>query len=406
MRRIKVVHLTNLDMSLKVQMGNYLRYQRDQGYDVSAITRPGRWLLTDTTTADGLFVKIIPFQSRMTPFEDVRTLVRLIRYFRQEQFDVVHTHTVKPGLLGRVAAKAAGVPVIVHTLHGLFLSHELMTPFQYRLFRMIAKLGSACCHSVLSQNHEDIGTAIRLRICSPHKISYLGNGIDLARFDPALVSPAKVRALRAELKILPQQPVVGMVARLVREKGVYEFCEAARTLKSRGIQARYLMIGSAPPTKQTSVSAERLVREYGLDEDVILADRREDIPELLSLMDVVVLASHGIEGIPRILMESGAMGKPVVASRARGNVEVVEDGKTGLLVPARDASALAEAVLCLLRDPQRAAEMGRQARQRALADFDERAYFWKTDAEYRRLLRARLKMDPGTTLKPVPSTFG
>ena len=403
MKQIKVVHLTNLDVSLAVHMGNYMRYQQGQGYDVSVVCHPGRWLTHDTTIMDSIFVKIVPFEPRISPLVDLQTLVRLVRYFRRRRFDIVHTHTVKPGLLGRLAAKMVGVPVIVHTVHGFYF-YEATPPVQYRLFVMIEKLGAACCHSILSQNRQDIETAVREGICRPDKISYLGNGIDLSRFDPSLVLPERVMALRARLQVLPQQPVIGIVARLVQEKGIGEFVEAARILKSKGVQAKYLVVGTPQQGKKTAVSPEKLLRDCGVEEDVILLGYRDDIPELLSLMDVVVLPSHGREGIPRILMESAAMGRPVVATRVRGNVDVVEDGKTGYLVPVRDAEALAERVLNLLRQPDSAAEMGRRARQRALAYFDERLFFWKTDAEYRRLLKARMAIDPGLVLKPIPGT--
>ena len=178
--------------------------------------------------------------------------------------------------------------------------------------------------------------------------------------------------------------------------------EAANILKSKGIEAKYLVIGVSLKGKKTAVSLKSLLREYGVEENVMYLGYRDDIAELLSLMDIVVLPSYGREGIPRILMESAALGKPVVASRVRGNVEAVEDGETGLLVPVRDASALAEAILGLLRDPERAAEMGRQARQRALTHFDERLFFRRTDIEYRRLLKTRLAIDPNPVLKPIP----
>lgn len=400
MRRIRVVHVSNLDVGLKIHMGNYMRYQRDQGYEVSAICHPGRWLTHDAIILDGIFVKIIPFQPRITPLTDLKTLVRLIHYFRQERFDIVHTHTVKPGLLGRLAAKMAGVPVIVHTVHGFYL-HDAMTSAQRRFFVMIEKVGAACCHSILSQNMQDIETAIREGICPPDKIRYLGNGIDLSRFCPDCVPSEEVMALRASLGILPHQPVIGIVARLVREKGIYEFIEAAAILEAKGIKARYLVVGTPQRGKKTAVSPERLLCEYGIDDAVMLLGYRSDILEILSLMDIVVLPSYA-EGIPRILMESAAIAKPVVATRVRGNVEVVVEGETGLLVPVRDARALAKGILSLLRDPQRAAEMGRRARQRALTHFDERFFFWQTDAEYRRILKARLSVDPVPILKPIP----
>ncbi|MGD9002261.1 MAG: glycosyltransferase family 4 protein [Anaerolineae bacterium] len=402
MKQIKVVHVANIDVGLKVHLGNYMRYQRDQGYDVSGICHPGRWLTHDTTILDGIFVKIIPFEPRLSPLADLKTLTQLMRYFRQERFDIVHTHSVKPGLLGRLAARIVGVPVIVHTIHGFYF-YDGMSRRQYRLFVMIEKLGAACCHSLLSQNRQDIETAIREGICSADKVHYLGNGIDLSRFDPGRIPRENVVSLRADLGIPPRQPVIGFVGRLVREKGICELAEAASILKSKGVQARFLLIGVALEGKRTAVSLETLVRRYGIGDNVVHLGYRDDIPELLSLMDIVVLPSYGREGVPRILMESAALGKPVVASRVRGNVEAVEHGKTGLLVPVRDASALADAIVSLLRDPERAADMGHQARQRALTHFDERHFFWRTDVEYRRLLRKRLAIDPSLVLEPIPS---
>lgn len=402
MKKIKVVHLANLDVTIPIHLGNYVRYLQNQGYDVSIVCHPGRWLTHDTTIMDGTFVKIIPFEPRITPFSDLKTLIRLILYFRQEKFDIVHTHTVKPGLLGGLAARIAGMPIILHTLHGLWL-HNSLHPLLYRFMALIAKIVTLCSHLMLSQNKQDIQTAIREGICPPNKIDHLGNGIDLSRFGPDCVSTEKVEALRAELGIEPQHAVIGLVARLVREKGIYEYIEAARILKSKGIEAKYLSIGVAPKGKPSAVSPEELIREYGLEDDVLLLGFRDDIPELLSLMDVIAFPSHGFEGIPRALMEGAAMGKPVVATRVRGNIEVVEDGQTGLLVPAHDAPALAEGLFSLLGDPERAAKLGQQARQHALTHFDERLFFWKTDVEYRRLLKTRLAMNPDLVLKPIPT---
>lgn len=402
MRRIRVVHVANMDVGLKIHLGNYMRYQLQQGYDVSAITHPGYWLKTDTTILDGIFVKIISFEKRLSPMADLRTLARLIGYFRREQFDIVHTHTVKPGLLGRLAAKIVGVPVIVHTVHGFYF-YEGMSSAQYHFYATIEKLGSACSHLILSQNKQDIETAIREGICPPEKICYLGNGIDLSQFDPWQVLSEDVMALRDALGLSPQHTTIGFVGRLERDKGICEFLEAASILKSKGIKARFLVVGEIPATKRTSISPPELVRKYGVENEVMLLGYRNDIPVLLTLLDVLVHPSHGREGIPRILMESAALGKPVVATRVRGNIEAVEDGVTGLLVEARDSSALAEGILRLLQNTELASEMGRQARQWALTHFDERLFFRKTDIEYRRLLRARLGIDAGAVLKPLLS---
>jgi hypothetical protein len=133
MRKIRLVHVVNFDLGLKIHIANYMRYQLQQGYDLTVVSHPGRWLKRDTTIQDGIPVKIIPFQPRLSPLADLQTLARLVAFFRQQKFDIVHTSTVKPGLLGRLAARMVGVPVIVHTYRGLYL-HDQMTPAQRRFF--------------------------------------------------------------------------------------------------------------------------------------------------------------------------------------------------------------------------------------------------------------------------------
>ena len=264
------------------------------------------------------------------------------------------------------------------------------------------RIGASCCDLILSQNRQDIETALRRGICSEDKIRHLGNGIDLGRFSPSSVSPGQVAALRSELGIPDGCPVIAFVGRWVRDKGVQEFVEAASILRGRGVQARYLMVGAPQPEKSTAIAPDGLVRDLQIDAQFILLGYRDDVPQLLSLADIVALPSYGREGIPRVLMESAAMGRPVVASRVRGNVEAVQDGITGILAPARDAPALAEALSALLADPARGREMGRRARELARERFDEREFFRRTDVQYRRLIRAKQGLDPEALLKPVP----
>lgn len=402
MRRIKVVHLDNLDVGLRVHLGNYMRYLQAQGYEVHAVCPPGRWLTHDTTILDGVRVKIVRFDPAITPLTDLRSLLQLVRYFRRERFDIVHTHTVKPGLLGRLAAAIAGVPIIIHTIHGLYLHDTLMSPRQYHFFKAIETLGSKLSHGILSQNHADIQTMTTRGICPPSKIEFLGNGIDLSRFDPQHHTREAQMQLRASLGIRPNEFVVGYMGRLVREKGIFEFIEAARLLKSRGVPAKYIVVGT-PRQGENIISPQQMIREYGLEDDVLLLGYRDDIPELLSILNTIVLPSHGVEGIPRVLMEAAAMGVPAVATDARGNNEAVEHGVTGLLVPLYDSRAVADAIYHILYHPEEARAMGQAARKRAINQFDERFFFWKTDLMYRRLIRERLHLDPQSILAPLPS---
>ena len=147
-----------------------------------------------------------------------------------------------------------------------------------------------------------------------------------------------------------------------------------------------------------------LCNDYGLNEDILLLGYREDIPDLLTLMDILVFPSHRREGIPRVIMESSTIGLPIIATRVGGVPEMIIDGVTGILVDPHSSNVLVESILSLLENPEQAKEMGENARIHALEHFDERQFFWKTDLEYRRLINEKLGVDVDSYLKPLPNS--
>jgi glycosyltransferase involved in cell wall biosynthesis len=401
MEEIKVVHVSNLDVGFKVHYGNYLKYLKNQGYRIYAVSSPGEWLTEDTTIHDGIPAKIINFPPRISPFQDLITLFKLVKYFRKEQFDIVHTHTVKPGLLGRLAAKLSGVPIVIHTIHGYY-SFEGMTPFQNYIFDTIEKIGAACSDLLLSQNREEVQTTINKKIAPPEKVHFLGNGINLERFYSGQVSPEKVDELRKDLGIEPNEAVIGFIGRLVEEKGIIELIEAAEILKNKGIKAKFLVIGRPQKTKSSTIDPTQMIKLKGLEDEILLLGYREDILELYAAMDLLAFPSHGREGVPRVVMESAAFGLPVVATSVRGVNEAIVDGVTGLLVPPRDSAALAEGIRIVLQDPNLALEFGKNSRAHAAENFDERQFFYRTDKEYRQLIKSKLGTDINPVMKPIP----
>jgi glycosyltransferase involved in cell wall biosynthesis len=372
---------------LRIHARNYFAYLRDQGYDLQVVCSPGELVKGDMVTDEGIVVKAISLPSRYTPVQDLRALIQLVRHFRQRRYDIVHTHTVKAGLLGRIAARLAGTPIVIHTIHG-FHYWDDMSNVENHLFVWLEWFAARFCDLLLSQNREDIEFAVRERICSPEKIRFLGNGIDITRFRPDAVSPDVVAATRRELGVSPDETLVGMIGRLVRLKGYFEYMEAAKLLHDRGERIKFLAIGAAQD-KASMVSPPEMIAQYGLQDSMQFLGTRDDIPELMAAMDVVVLASYA-EGIPRVLLEAAAMGKPAVGTDVRGTREVIVDGETGYLVSSRDVPALANAISRLAADPARRREMGETARRRAETHFDERFFFWRTDHEYRRLTEAKL----------------
>jgi glycosyltransferase involved in cell wall biosynthesis len=396
---VKVAHIFNHDIGLRVHARNYFSYLQKQGYDLYAVCSPGEYVKGDMVTREGVTVKAINFPPQYTPVHDFKALVQLVHYFRQQKFDIVHTHTVKPGLLGRVAAWLAGVPIVIHTVHGFHIWDD-MTAFEQRLFGWVERFAARFCDLLLSQNREDMEVAVRSHICSADRIHYLGNGIDISYFCSDQISADQIARLRQEVGVTPDEHLVGMIGRMVRLKGYYDYLEAARILKSRGEPIKFLAIGPTMPEKSDALSPDELIAQYGLTDTLQYLGQRSDVRELIAAMDVLVLASYA-EGIPRVLMEAAAMGKAAVGTDVRGTREVIIDGETGYLVEPRNPAALADGIVRLLSDRQRAQDMGAAARRRAETHFDERRFFWRTDVEYRRLLEEKRLAPKTQGLKPL-----
>ncbi|MEZ4869480.1 MAG: glycosyltransferase family 4 protein [Caldilineaceae bacterium] len=388
MTAVKVAHVTTIDLSLKVLLLNQLASIRDAGYEVTAISTPG----PSVQAIEAAGVRHIPVQMAraIDPRADLRALWELYHVLRREQFDIVHTHNPKPGLLGQLAARMARVPVVVNTLHGFYF-HDNMSASSRRFYIELEKVAARCSDIILSQNQEDIQTAIREGICTPAKIKHLGNGIDLSQFHPALIRREEQAALRAELGLAPDTPIVGFVGRLAaKRKGFLDFLKAGRAVVQQLPQTKLLIVGEADVGKDDAVTPH-VATELGIAENCIFLGWRPNsqLPLLLSLMDLLVLPSI-FEGIPRTVMEAAAMQIPCVATDVKGNREVVVEGKTGFLVPYGDVEQLTARILLLLRDPALAGDCGRHARALALERFDEESVFQIIKDEYATLLHQTL----------------
>ncbi|MCL4263423.1 MAG: glycosyltransferase family 4 protein [Anaerolineae bacterium] len=380
----KVAHVTTVDMSLRLLLFNQLQSLQAEGYEVMGISAVG----TDVGTVEAAGIRhiAVPMTRRFSPLADLVALWRLYQVMRRERFTIVHTHTPKPGLLGQVAAKMAGTPIIVNTIHGFYF-HEGMKPFWRNFYITMEKIAARCSDVILSQNQEDMVTAVTTHICSPRKIKYLGNGIDIHRFNRACLSPETIAHTRAALGISPDVPVVGFVGRLVAEKGILELLTAVQQVIARQPQIRLLIIGPLDSEKADALTPS-IAADYGLRDVCVFTGMRQDMPELYALMDVFVLPSHR-EGFPRSPMEASAMGIPCVVTDIRGCREAVTHGRNGYLTPLGDGDALATAILDLLTNKDKARQMGQNGRQMAVEQFDEQLVFARVKAEYARLLQAK-----------------
>ncbi len=383
MNAMKIAHITTVDCSLRALLLNQLRSIQEAGYEVVGISSPGSDV--PTIEAAGIRHISVPMTRNLTPVADLISFWRLYRTMRRERFAVVHTHNPKPGLLGQLAARLAGVPLVVNTVHGFYF-HDHMRPSARRFFITMEKIAAWCSDVILSQNKEDIETGVAEKIFRREKVRHLGNGIDLKMFDRGALDPALVERLGKELSIPAGVKVVGFVGRLAaRRKGFLDFLRAGQQIAEYDRSVRFLIVGETDHGKPDAVEPS-LARDFGIWNQCHFLGRREnsELPALYSLMNVLVLPSL-FEGIPRVIMEAAAMGVPTVASDVKGNREAVVNGRSGILVPFGDVPALTGAVTSILKDPEKAARMGAEARRLALEQFDERIVFTKVKAEYARL---------------------
>ena len=377
---IRVAHVTTVDLTLRFLLLAQLRRLRDEGYDVVAISAPGPWV-GDLRTEGIRHIAWRHATRAWDPFADALALAELVRIFRRERFDLVHTHNPKPGILGRIGARLAGVPFVVNTVHGFYATPD--DPLSKRLPVMALEwLAARFSDLELYQSAEDLGWARRWRFTSRANSVLLGNGTDLARFDPVTTSDKQIAQARGTLGVREGELVVGTVGRMVREKGYREFFAAARRVRQMLPHVRFVAVGGRDPDKRDAIRQEELA---GARDDVVFVEWRTDIPLLLASMDIFVLASWR-EGLPRSAIEAAAMGKAMVLTDIRGCREVARHGVEGILVPPRDAERLSQAILALARDPELRRRLGKAARSRALERFDELQVTDNVVARYRDLL--------------------
>lgn len=381
--RPRLVHVTTTDMSLDWLLGPQLRAYAGAGFEVVGISAPGPHVRA--LEESGITHVSLRHATRaMAPTRDLRAFTELVAVLRELRPDIVHTHNPKPGVYGRVAARLLSTPAIVNTVHGLYAVPD--DPLAKRAgVYTLERVAASCSHAELVQNPEDLETLAAIGV-PREKLRLLGNGIDLTRFDPDRFTADTRAKVRDEIGVEPDDIVVGVVGRLVWEKGYREVFASALALRRRLPNVRYVVIGPTDPDKGDAVGGSD-IEEMCAHAGVIFLGARDDVDSLYTAMDVYLLASYR-EGFPRSAMEAAAMGLPIVATDIRGCRQVVDDGRTGFLVAPHDGVAIAEAVATLAARAESRSVMGANGRARARQEFDQQRVIDITLDTYDRLLAA------------------
>ena len=325
------------------------------GHEVHVVTADGPEV--DQIQAQGFTHHIVPFsRSGQNPFNELGTLLRLIAVFRKIKPSLVHLITIKPVIYGGIAARIAGIRSVACAVSGLgtvFVADTKIAQLRKKLVcGMYRSAFKQKRMAVIFQNPDDRDTLIAMNVLKSEQERMIrGSGVDLEQYRFAPEPDAR--------------PVVVMAARLLREKGVFEFVEAARILKTRGVNVQIRLIGSTDPGNPTSVTQQDL-DQWASENHIELLGYRKDIAAQYAGANIVCLPSYYGEGLPKSLVEAAACGRAVVTTDHPGCRDAIKPNETGLLVPVKDAVALADAIQKLVESPDLRKKMG--AAGRALAE--------------------------------------
>jgi glycosyltransferase involved in cell wall biosynthesis len=344
------------------------------GHDVAVATR----VREHGAVIEGAGLRLIPLKlSRggRNPLTEWLTVWRLWRVLRAERPDLLHNVALKPVLYGTLAARLAGVPRIVNALAGLghiFADAGRAGFLRFLVQKAFRGLLNAGTGRVIVQNPDDLRRLVAAGALEPGRAVLIrGSGVNLDDFRPAPEPPGP--------------PVVVLAARMLWDKGVAEFVAAAEALRAEGIAARFALVGEGDEENHSAIPAAQL-RAWQAAGAVEWWGKRADMPAVFAASHLVCLPSYYGEGVPKVLLEAAAAGRPIVTTDMPGCREAVADGDNGLLVPPRDVPALTTALRRLLADPALRARLGRAGRARAEREFGVERVVEATLAVYRELL--------------------
>ncbi len=287
------------------------------------------------------------------PLRDFRALLYMIRLLRTIRPAVVHTHSSKAGIVGRWAARFAGVPVIIHSVHGFGFTPE-QHPIVKRWLIQLERWTSSVTDWVFTDSESNRRQGIELEIFRPDRSAMLPPGIDLSAIQTVQVDREKKRR---SLGLDPQKPVVGVVAPFKPQKAPLDFVRVAAAVSRLRSQVQFVMVGDG----ELRAAVEKEIRRFGMSDSIVLAGWRRDVPEVMKCLDVFLLTSRW-EGLPRVYLEAACCGVPIVGTAVDGAAEVVVDGVNGFLREPGDIDGLAEKVVWFLDHPKEADAMGRSGR--------------------------------------------
>jgi len=360
-------------VSLSVLLKDQLRYMSAH-FEVLAVSSPDK-ILEQVGIREGVRTAPIPMTRAITPVKDIKALWKLYRLLKKEKPAIVHTHTPKAGLLGMMASRLAGVPVRMHTVAGLPLMEN--TGVKRKVLDFVERITYRCATNVYPNSQHLAGFILANRFCKAQKMKVLGNGssngINTRFFQPGEELSKAACELKKKFGLTEKDFVFVFVGRLVKDKGIEELVEAFSRLKEKHPQIKLLLVGPYEPERDPLAPATHNIIET--DQSIIHAGFQQDIRPFLMISKALVFPSYR-EGFPNVPMQAGCFDLPSIVTDINGCNEIIEDGKNGLIIPAKNVRELQQAMEKLLTNSALYLTLQSNAR-RMIVDRYEQKYLWE-----------------------------
>ncbi len=325
----KIIRITTVPMALRYLLLGQMKFIQQNGFDVLMISANGKEL-ADVIKNEQCRHIIVPMTRKITPWQDLKCLLQLMKIFKKEKPDIVHTHTPKAGLLGMLAAKFCGVKIRIHTVAGLPLMVE--RGFKFHLLKFIEKLTYAASNNVWPNSPSLYNYIIDKKLTSSKKLKIIANGstngINLNRFNKEVLNPNLLVEIKESINFSDKNIYLLCIGRLVADKGITELVNVFALLQKKYHNLKLILVGSFE--RDLDALPDNTMQQIKTNLNIIQIAWTENVAYFMSIANYFIFPSHR-EGFPNVLLQAGAMELPIICSRIAGNIDIVTDKETGLV---------------------------------------------------------------------------
>lgn len=381
----KLIRITTVPMALRFLLPGQMRFMAENGFEVVMISADGKELPAVAESEKNCRHIIVPMTRQITIFRDLNCLLRLIRIFRKEKPDIVHSHTPKAGLLGMLAARICGVKIRIHTVAGLPLMVE--TGFKYHLLKLTEKITCACANEVWPNSKSLMDYIVDKKLCDTSKLHIIGkgstNGVNSKRFNTAALDKKIIDELKTQLQYAPEHVYLLCIGRLVKDKGIVELVNVFIKLQKVNTKLRLLLVGAYEPTLDP-LPANTLA-EIENTPAIIHINWTNQVEYYIHLANYLVFPSHR-EGFPNVLLQAASMGLPIICSHIAGNIDIVANNQTGLVFECGNEQQMEKSMTYALSHPVYMKQMAEKLQQDVLENYRQENIWQKMLEAYKTLV--------------------